>query len=338
MKGRINLLIVDDEPEILNFLGMMFEENAYGVQMAESGDHALALLQQNQVDVLISDIRMPGMDGLELMRQAQQYDPDLQYIFMSGHSDVDTAVIAMKEGALNFLLKPVEFEALEKNVFQAVCKKKRKQERAEQNRELAYYQEQLEKKVSSQTLALEQANEVLKTEVAARIEAERKARYLVYYDMLTGLPNRLLLRERLGRAVRKAKQKKEGLVVLMLDLDQLTKINDTMGRGAGDILLQEVGHRLALSLRRSDSVARMDGDEYAMILPKISSREHAMTLIEKIEQRLMQPMQIEGNILSPSFSIGTVYFPDSGSEPELLLHKAEQEMYREKRRKKNAAR
>lgn len=124
MKGRINLLIVDDEPEILNFLGMMFEESVYGVQMAESGDHALALLKQGQVDVLISDIRMPGMDGLELMRQAQQYDPELQYIFMSGHSDVDTAVIAMKEGALDFLLKPVEFETLEKNVFQAVCKKR----------------------------------------------------------------------------------------------------------------------------------------------------------------------------------------------------------------------
>lgn len=338
MKGRINLLIVDDEPEILNFLGMMFEENVYGVQMAESGDHALALLKQGQVDVLISDIRMPGMDGLELMRQAQQYDPELQYIFMSGHSDVDTAVIAMKEGAFDFLLKPVEFETLEKNVFQAVCKKKRKQERAAQNRELAFYQERLENKVSSQTLALEQANEALKTEVAARIEAERNARYLVYYDMLTGLPNRLLLRERLGQAVRKAKQKQEGLVLLMLDLDHLTEINNSLGRNAGDILLQEVGHRLALSLRRNDTVARMDGDEYVIILPKISSREHALTLIEKIEQRLMQPMQVEGTILSPSFSIGTVYFPDAGSEPELLLEKAEQEMYREKKRKKSAVR
>lgn len=123
MEAQKNLLIVDDEPEILYFLRTMFEEGSYEVAIAENGMQALAILERQDIDVLISDIRIPGMDGIKLMKKAQQHNADIQSILISGHPDVDIAVLAMKEGALDFLLKPLDFDCLKRSVSQAIKKK-----------------------------------------------------------------------------------------------------------------------------------------------------------------------------------------------------------------------
>ena len=136
-------------------------------------------------------------------------------------------------------------------------------------------------------------------------------RYRALHDELTELPNRNLLYERIEQAMLQAQREKAPIAVLLMDLNRFKEINDTLGHFYGDYLLQMIAPRLRQSIRKSDTIARFGGDEFAVVLPGVEL-EQAITIAEKIGESMEQPFQIEGNQLSVDVSIGIALYPEHG--------------------------
>lgn len=175
----------------------------------------------------------------------------------------------------------------------------------------------------------------ISTQVAAtivRMQAETRLFYLAHHDALTGLPNRTLFGDRFDMALRQAARKGDHVALLCLDLDGFKAINDSFGHGVGDQVLCEVAARLQRYVRDSDTVARMGGDEFSILLLNLADAADADIAAEKIRAVIKAPFVIEGQEIQLSASIGLSLFPEQGSEPEELYHQADVSMYAAKRR------
>jgi diguanylate cyclase (GGDEF)-like protein/PAS domain S-box-containing protein len=167
-------------------------------------------------------------------------------------------------------------------------------------------------------------------DISERKSAEEQIRSLAYHDILTGLPNRLLFNDRLSIAVAQAHRLGLRLAVLFLDLDRFKLINDSLGHGVGDRLLQEVARRLLQTVREGDTVARLGGDEFTLLLPGVGRPVDLAKLAEKILDVLKQPFRIEANELFITASMGVSLYPDDGHNPDSLVKNADTAMYRAK--------
>ena len=158
---------------------------------------------------------------------------------------------------------------------------------------------------------------------------------MAHYDTLTSLPNRALLKDRFILALAHARCKKEALAVMFIDLDLFKHVNDTFGHDAGDQLLQGIASRLLDCVRESDTVSRLGGDEFTILLPEIGETENAAMLAEKIIEVIKQPLTVGSNKLSITASIGIAFFPNDGEDADTLLKNADIVMYRAKEKGRN---
>jgi diguanylate cyclase (GGDEF)-like protein len=158
--------------------------------------------------------------------------------------------------------------------------------------------------------------------------------YRAQYDGLTGLPNRALLYERLEAEIALASRSGSLLGILYVDLDGFKETNDVFGHGAGDAVLQEVSRRMIHSVRRGDTVGRIGGDEFVVLLPLLGRREDAEQIASKITTALQQPISFNQQTLSVGASVGIGIWPLDGEQPDLLLKSADAHMYREKNTKR----
>ncbi|MEG4037704.1 CHASE2 domain-containing protein [Microcoleus sp. S36b_A4] len=156
-----------------------------------------------------------------------------------------------------------------------------------------------------------------------------------YHDALTGLPNRQMFYECLHQSLEIASRTQELVALLFLDLDGFKSINDTLGHNVGDLLLKIVASRLKKCLRGSDTISRLGGDEFTIILPAIPGREEAAKVAEKICDAIMQPFILKEHTVSVTTSIGISLYPIDGQEPDILVKNADVAMYRAKERGKN---
>ena len=153
-----------------------------------------------------------------------------------------------------------------------------------------------------------------------------------HHDALTGLPNRVLFEDRLGVAIAHAHREPSQLAVLFLDLDQFKVINDSLGHGLGDRLLQAVAERLQASVREGDTVARQGGDEFILLLPWIASAVDAAKVARKILEAVRQPFHLEGHDLYVTTSIGVSVYPEDGETVPALIKNSDSALYRAKER------
>ena len=165
-----------------------------------------------------------------------------------------------------------------------------------------------------------------------RQRAEETIKNMAYYDSLTGLPNRVLLIDRLTLALAHAHRVKKRLAVMFLDFDDFKLVNDNYGHGVGDLFLREMGQRLKSAIREEDTLARLGGDEFILVLPELMGRENAVTLAEKLVELGREPLNLDGNEIKSSFSIGISLYPDDGDDYETLLDKADAALYKAKRK------
>lgn len=168
------------------------------------------------------------------------------------------------------------------------------------------------------------------SDFTSRKAAEEQMRFLAQHDALTRLPNRTLLRERLHRAIRHAHRNDKKLAVFFLDLNDFKKVNDSLGHSAGDHVLKVVAQRLTDCVRAEDTVARLSGDEFVLVLEEIAGAEGIPAIAGKVLDTLSQPMAFEGNEMLVSSSIGISVYPDDGAEPDLLIKNADLAMYQAK--------
>lgn len=162
--------------------------------------------------------------------------------------------------------------------------------------------------------------------------AEENIRFMAYHDMLTGLPNRVSLNERFSLELSRAERKQHNIGVVVLDFNKFKSINDTLGHYAGDLLLQELAERLKGCLRKSDTVARTGGDEFAIILPEIRGRGDAIKVADKITQSMEAPFELKGEMLQGTVSMGICLYPEHATTAKRLLEMADQAMYEAKER------
>ncbi|NNG23578.1 bifunctional diguanylate cyclase/phosphodiesterase [Telluria aromaticivorans] len=171
-------------------------------------------------------------------------------------------------------------------------------------------------------------------DITERKRAEQRIRHLAHHDDLTGLPNRSLLRDRLGQAIRDAERKRTSVGLAFIDLDGFKLVNDGLGHNAGDELLKVVGERMGLCLRRNDTLARFGGDEFVILLPDLSGDPMAITpLLEKVRQAVTEPVEVEGQEVQVSCSMGVVLYPRDGLDANTLMMNADAAMYRAKENK-----
>lgn len=174
------------------------------------------------------------------------------------------------------------------------------------------------------------------SDISERKKSETNLQFLATHDVLTGLPNRTLLRERIDFSLLRATRNKNKIAIFFVDLDRFKNINDTLGHQVGDELLQAVAKRLKSCFRISDTVARQGGDEFVILIDEFTDTNYVMGLAEKILMMLQSPYELEDHELHVTASVGISIYPDDGSDSSILLKHADVAMYRAKGNGKNA--
>lgn len=217
----------------------------------------------------------------------------------------------------------------------------------DRDRELQSSRDQLEEAVEARTLELSTAIEDLNGEITQREKAEERIRQLAYYDIVTGLPNRQMLKEMLDRALTDAARNKACLALVYLDLDHFKEVNDTLGHSAGDELLRQVSGRLLECVRFGDAIARspeegeqderelttvsrQGGDEFTILLSPMRSSEDASRVAERIVEEIRKPFTINNTEVVVGTSVGIAIYPDDGTDSETLIEHADTAMYHAK--------
>lgn len=172
-------------------------------------------------------------------------------------------------------------------------------------------------------------------DITRRKEAEEKLVHLAHYDPLTGLPNRVMFHDRLRQAMAQARRRNAVTGVMFIDLDRFKVANDTLGHAAGDALLKEVAERLRVCLRNGDTVARLSGDEFGLVLGDLRANEDACVVARKVLDTLQRPFNLEGHDFYVTASVGISLYPVDGDTPQDLLKNADTAMYRAKEAGRN---
>lgn len=173
------------------------------------------------------------------------------------------------------------------------------------------------------------------SDISALKESESKLDHLAHHDPLTGLPNRLLLNARTEHSLSRARRNNSLLAILFLDLDHFKNINDTLGHPVGDLLLQETAQRLVACVREEDTVSRLGGDEFTILLEDLSDSRFASTIAQKINTSLLEKFVLQGHEVFISCSIGISIFPNDGNDVTTLFKNADSALYRAKDQGRN---
>jgi diguanylate cyclase (GGDEF)-like protein len=199
--------------------------------------------------------------------------------------------------------------------------------RRQSDAKLTEYSNQLEDLVRQRTAELEKANLELEHDITERKQMQSKLEEMATHDHLTGLPNRALLSDRFNVAAALAHRSKTGLVLMSLDLDKFKSINDTLGHQMGDRVLIAVSNRLTEVTRASDTLARIGGDEFILLMQDTNKRTDAANIARKILDSLKEPISIDGHELHLSVSIGIAVYPQDGDDMKTLIKKSDAAMY-----------
>jgi diguanylate cyclase (GGDEF)-like protein len=294
------ILIVDDQDANIQLLEQMLRGAGYARITSTRDPHAVcALHRDNRYDLILLDLRMPGMDGFQVMERLKAIETDSYLPVLAVTAEPAHKLRALRSGAKDFVSKPFDLAEVLMRVHNML-------------------------------------------EVRLLHEASRNygkmLEALALNDPLTGLANRRLLADRLSMALVHARRNKSAMAVVYLDLDGFKQINDTLGHGAGDILLKMVAGRLVATVREEDTVARVGGDEFILALWQISNADYAAAAALRSIEAVSQPYEIEGTTVSITISAGVSIYPVHGREVDTLMKSADLALYEAKRAGKNAFR
>ncbi|MBC7962643.1 MAG: diguanylate cyclase [Steroidobacteraceae bacterium] len=319
------LLVVDDEQEITASLADQFRR-IYHVVTANSADEALAVMKRQVVSVILSDQRMPGKTGSELLVEACLIDSDSVRILMTGYADIEAVIQAVNQGKIySYLTKPWLSNEMEVVIAKAVEHNFLLRDNRRLVEELLQSNAVLEVRVKERTIELEQR--ALELE-----EANRKISKLVYLDPLTGVANRRSLDETLAREVERGARLGLPLTVAMLDVDHFKTVNDTFGHAMGDKVLQSIAQAVSSQARPYDLVARYGGEEFLIMMPGATLHDGGVAA-ERFRAAI-EELSIEDfpRRVTASFGVAT-HMP--GHSSNSLFERADTALYRAKQGGRN---
>jgi diguanylate cyclase (GGDEF)-like protein len=328
-EAQPRLLIVDDISDNRSILKRRFERRGFDVTEAESGLIAIDMIENNPFDLVLLDVMMPGIDGMETLKRirSRKSASALPVIMVTAKSESDNIVDALEQGANDYVTKPVDFAVALARVNTQLSRRRAEQQVAAANEELRKANEDLERRVEERTHRLIDANQRLKEEIADREELQAKSQYLAYHDSLTGLGNRLLFKEQLDEALKDVSVAPHPLAVLFLDLDGFKAVNDTLGHSVGDLLLKSIAAKLRDLLPSTDRIARLGGDEFAILQMSSPQPTSSTLLAERIIEIVSHPHNIDGHDVTVGASIGVAIARPGEMSTESLLKSADLAMY-----------
>ncbi len=293
MKSITVLVAGDNEANRRQLSGALTDWGYQAVDAHGGHEACESLTEEGGPRLAVLDSDLTGLSGIEVCRRlkAGGDEQGVYVILVLPNSDRATIQAAAEAGADDFLARP-------------------------------YDHNELKARVRAGTRILELQAKLQAVQEACRTQAAR--------DSVTGLPNRLLFGDRLSEKLKRAKRLGNGLAVLFLDLDQFKLINDTLGHSAGDRLLQAVSERLQATLREMDTIARMGGDEFAMILTDFSDEQAPGIVAGRVLATLCRPFDVDGHEHFITGSMGISIFPTDGEDAETLVRNADIAMYRAK--------
>lgn len=434
---QAKILVVDDEARMRESVRDLLQAYGYSSVIAPNGKIALEILRRQTIELILLDLNMPEISGLDFLEMLKADFPDIDVVIVSGEATFANATEALRQGVHDFLRKPYSPVELI-GIIQKVLKKRNlerdfkqvhqqleaseyryrfivdnspdiiymldengcfcfvndrisqlldypKDELLGQHYSAVVHEEDIEKAkyafaerrtgdrasrnvefrlrcrdnaqgsryFESRSVAVELNSMGIYSnsdngddkryvgtygvarDISERKRAEEIINFQLYHDLLTQLPNRALLRDRLGLAISQARRSGNQLALMYLDMDRFKVINDSLGHVAGDQLLQTVANRLRNSLRDSDTLARVGGDEFNLLVPEVTDKADVTSLVEKVLKNLKTPIFIDGVEVFVSFSIGIALYPDDGETMDTLIKHADIAMYHVKRRGKD---
>lgn len=429
------VLIVDDEPRIRQAYGSLLARAGREILTCDTGAEAIASLARRNVDVLILDLNLPDMHGTEIMAWMELHHLGTTVIVFSADEAIESAILALRRGACEFIRKHANPDDLIRTVDKALSRRKLEREHAlmtarleqserlhrflvehspdiiytlDANGQFVFINNRIEtllgykradligkhysaivhpadleqaryafaerrvgdratnnheirlrcrnlgvRNFTSRTIVAilssqgiyrdndeENSQRFIGTagvlrDITERKRAEETISFQAFHDLLTGLPNRVLFRDRLDLAINQAKRRGERVGLMYIDLDRFKLVNDTYGHLEGDELLKGFARRVRDCLRAGDTMSRQGGDEFTVLLPDIADVEAITVIAQKITAALKPPFTIGGRDFRSTASLGIAVYPDDGDTPDLLLRNADIAMYQIKARGKN---
>ena len=340
--GTPTVLIVDDTPANVGILVEYLEGRQVRVAVAQEGEEGLARAEFVQPDLILLDVMMPGMDGFETCRRlkASPRTRDIPVIFMTALSETHDKVAGFAAGGVDYVTKPFQIDEVWARVTTHLALRSAQKRLAEQNAQLRRAEAELlaandllEQRVAERTAELVRTNARLEQKIADYNQAERRIDYMAHHDALTGLPNRLLLEDRVNQAIAQARRHQDEMVAqLHIDLDHFKTINDSLGERIGDRLLQAVATRLQQCTREGDSLGCLGGNGFGICLAALRGSNDAALVAGKVLDTLSRPFHVEDHELHVSASIGVGLFPSDGNDASALLRAANAAMYQAKQK------
>jgi len=422
-----NILIVDDELNHLNSLKELIRREKYDVSIASSAAEAISIIDKGSIDLLLLDMNMPEIGGVEVMKHISFNKINTTVIVVSGETTFEAAENALKYGAYDYVRKPYSIDGLLNSLKNAFKKRQLEHENLSMQLRLlksenlhryivnkspdivymldnegnfTFVNERMEKTlgyskndvIGKHYTCIVHDDDLVKAEyifnerrtgkrasvdielrlkckdenynakyfdtrllpitinsfgiykssegdekfvgtygiardITEKKQSEKIIHFQAYHDTLTRLPNRTLLNDRLVQAISNAKRNNNKLSVMFLDLDRFKIVNDTLGHMVGDKLLQAVATRLKKCLRECDTLARIGGDEFTILLPEIHGRNDSEVIAQKIINTLKVPFNLNEQEIYISTSIGIAHYPEDGETRETLLKHADIAMY-----------
>jgi diguanylate cyclase (GGDEF)-like protein len=326
---RHRLLIVDDVSDNRTLLTRRFERRGFEVVEADSGFTAIELIDKEPFDLVLLDVMMPGIDGMETLKRirSRKSASALPVIMVTAKTGSSHIVDALELGANDYVTKPVDFAVAFARVNTQIGRKRAEQQVLLANEALHKANEELERRVEERTRRLIEVNQRLKVEIANHEESQAKSQFLAYHDSLTGLGNRLLFKDQLEEALNDVSVTPHPMAVLFLDLDGFKAVNDTLGHSIGDLLLKSVATKLRDVLQRTDRIARLGGDEFAILQISAPQPGSSIALAETIIEIVGQPCSIDGHDVTVGASIGIAVAHPGDINTETFLKSADLAMY-----------
>jgi diguanylate cyclase (GGDEF)-like protein len=315
MEDNMRILVVDDEDTIRGVLSRVLGQEGYHVTIAESGEEALEIFEKDPHPLVLTDIRMEGMSGMELLTEIRGRNPETQVMIMTSYASLETAIQALRSGAYDYMVKPFE------DLDLVIATVNRATEKIRLSREIHSLIETLKEKNEE----LELKNEIL---------AEQAS-----FDGLTQLHNHRHFQEALAMEVSRSLRHGRVFSLIFLDIDFFKTYNDTYGHLKGDNVLRTIGEILKNLLRKADLAARYGGDEFIMLLPETS--KSAAGGVAVAVQKAIESHPFYGKEDLPggkvTVSAGVSCFPEDGTDPATLIQCADKVLYEAKSRRKNIA-
>ncbi len=288
------ILVVDDEEVVCRFLRRVLSGRGHEVEVCRGGPDALARMEEDSFDLIITDLKMPGVDGIGVLNKAKELDPLCEVVVVTAYASVESAVEVMKLGAYEYISKPFNVDRIRIVVDKALEKRRLLQAAGERD----FYKR------------------------------------LSQLDGLTDVYNRRAFDELLTAEMSRSERFRRPLSLLMVDLDHLKVINDGFGHQAGDDVLKEVAWALKRSVRNCDIVARYGGDEFAIILVETGRTDAMATAnrLNRL-LRAPRPERVGGDAGAEhpmTISIGVASYPTDATARDELVRRADRALYEAK--------